>query len=415
MGNDYRIRRDESVLADGSLFGRGRRGGTARWKIGLLVFLLALMGLVIWQADNIRPKVLSILGTGPTATPIALEYFKRGDFAFVRGDLDDAVDNYREAALQVPYNVDVLYELGRMQLYRSYRDARDIADIDEAIKWGSQAVETNPGNARAHVINCFALVRANKSEDAVRECKLALDQDPNNADAHAYLSMAYLDLNRLDEAFQEAQQAIKLDDKSIDASTAYAQVLATQKQLDAALDYYQRATQVNPRLEFPYFNEAYMAYSAYITQGDAAKYQIAIQAYNTILSISSQNVKAYTSLCWTYMAGGEQNLARDSCSTATILDPTYSPGWRWLGEVRYRTTDYEGAITAFAKCADLESSLPFDLRQPECWVLRGLAYYQSSHDCAQAMPIFTDVLSWSHGPVTIQRANKGIALCGGSS
>ena len=413
MSDDLHIRRDQSALAEGALFGRRRRS-VARWKIALFFAALVFLGLVLWQADNLRPRLLAILGTGATATPNAEEYFRRGDLAFARGDLDTAIDNYRQAANQIPYNVDILYELSRMLLYRSYDDARDAADIAEAQEWAAQALETNPGNARAHTINCFALLRAEKSEDAVRACRQSIELKSNDSEPHAYLSMAYLDLGRIDEAAQEGKQAVTLNERSIDANTAYAQALASQNKFDAALDYYQRATLINPRLEFPYFNLGYTAYSIAITKGDTSKYQVATTAYNTVLSINSRNAKAYTRLCWTYMASGEWNLARDNCVTATDIDGSYSPAWRWLGEVRYRTMDYAGAITAFQKCAELESSLTFDRRQPECWVLRGLAYYQASHDCDQAMPIFSEVLSWAHDARTIRLANEGIGLCGKS-
>jgi tetratricopeptide (TPR) repeat protein len=412
MSEDFRLNRDRSVLADGMLFGRRRRP-TPRWKIGAVLLVLAIIGFVIWQFEAIQPRVMAFIGVGPTPAPSAAEFFRRGDLAFKLGDLNTAISNYRQAAELVPGNPDILVELARMLLYRSYDDARNDADIIEGLQWSSQAVELNPQHARAHTINCFALIRAGKSEEALAICRRAIDLNPQDADPHAYLSMAYYDLNRVSEALEEGGQAVKLNDQSIDAHMAYGQALASRRQFDIALEHYQRATQINKRLEFPYFNLAFLAYTVALNRSDQGKFILAIDTYNTVLSINSRSAKAYTRLCYTYMANGEWNLARDNCKTATTIDPAFTSGWRWLGEVYYRTMDYENAIIAFEECAKLESALPNDKRQVECWSLRGLAHIQDAKDCAKAMPIFNDVLAWASDQETIRLTRIGIDLCAG--
>src|SRR5258708_36376297 len=132
MADDLRIRRDRSALADGALFGRKQRRQINRWQIGLWLLAMAGLGIVIWQFNTIQPKVLRVFGIAPTATPTANDYFKRGDTAFLRGDLKTAILNYREAARLAPTSVDVLYELARMLIYHSYGDPRNAPDLKEA-------------------------------------------------------------------------------------------------------------------------------------------------------------------------------------------------------------------------------------------------------------------------------------------
>src|SRR5258706_7721866 len=99
MSSNMRIRRDRSVLSNGSLFGRRRRG-VGGIKIGLWLLAMGFIGLVVWQFNNIQPKVLALVGTSATATPPAIVYAQAADRAFWRGDLDSAISNYREAAKQ---------------------------------------------------------------------------------------------------------------------------------------------------------------------------------------------------------------------------------------------------------------------------------------------------------------------------
>ncbi len=405
MSSDLRIRRDRSALADGSLFGRRRRG-LQTWKIGLWLLAMAFMGLVVWQFNNIQPKVLAMVGSAATPTPPASWYFRNADRAYWRGDLDTAIDNYREAAKQSPSNVDILYELSRMLIYRSYADRRNEAsDIPEALKWASQGVEMNPNNDRAFAIYCFALVTDSKYEEAVRACLRATDLNPNNADAHAFLSTAYVSLTRLDSALDEAKKAVDASDNSIDAHRSYAYALWYKGLFDGALENFEKAIAINPRLEFPYFELAAFAVNR-------NKYEMAITAYNRVLSMNSRSVKAYTRLCETYYRMGETERAMDNCKNSIDLDVEYTAAHKWLGQVYYTRRNYEGSIEQFEICTKQEQdqAVPPDARFVECYYLRGLAWYYLDK-CENAMPIFSELLTWTHDKNAIDKTNQGMNLC----
>ncbi len=405
MSSDLRIRRDRSVLADGSMFGRRRRG-LQPWKIGLWLVAMGFMGLIVWQFNNIQPRVLAMIGTSATATPPAIWYAQTAERAFWRGDLDAAIKNYREAAKQNPANVDILYELARMLIYHSYSDRRvEAGDIAEAVQWASKALEASPNNYRALTISCFAQLSAGKYEDAVRLCLRATDLNPNDADAHANLSAAYAMLNRMDAALDEGKKAVDANDKSIDAHRQYAYALWYKGLFDAAMEEFKKAVEINPRLEFPYFELAYFAVSR-------NKYEVAITAYNRVLSMNSRSVKAYTRLCETYYRMGETDRARDNCQTAVTLDNDYTAAHKWLGQLLYTRRDYEDAITEFEICAkqEQEQNIPPDNRLVECYYLRGLAFFLLDK-CDEAYPIFTDLLSWTHDKNAIEKTNIGINKC----
>ena len=405
MSSDLRIRRDRSVLSDGSMFGRRRRS-VPPWKFALWLIFMGFLLLIIWQFKNIQPKVLSMVGTAPTATPPAIWFAQTAERAFWRGDLDTAISNYREAAKQNASNVDILYELSRMLIYHSYSDRRvEARDIAEAVDWANKALEASPANYRALAINCFAQLSSGKYEDAVRSCLRATDLKPNDADAHAYLSAAYAMLSRMDAALDEGEKAVAANDKSIDAHRQYAYALWYKGRFDMAMDHFQKAVEINPRLEFPYFELAYFGVSR-------NKYEIAITAYNRVLSMNSRSVKAYTRLCETYYRMGETDRARDNCTNAVTLDNDYTAAHKWLGQLLYTRRDYEDAIKEFETCAEQEKAqnVPPDDRLVECYYLRGLAWFLLDK-CDNAYPIFTDLLSWTQDKNAIEKTNIGINKC----
>ncbi len=407
MSSRLRIRRSRSVLADGTLFGHHRRGLTM-WKLGLWLLAMGFLGLVVWQFNVIQSQINRFIGTSPTATPPAVAYAQAGNLAFVRGDLDTAIVNYRQAVLQAPDNIDMLYELIRMLIYRSYSERQNSHYKTEALQLADQAVQKNPRNARAYTIHCFALLTAdNREEDAVRACLKAIQLNPKDADAHAYLAATYYSLLRVDAALDEARLAVELNDQSIDAHTQYAFVLHYKGKDTNAMEHIKRAAEINPQLEFPYFNMAYLAVSI-------SQYEVAINAYNRILTLNPSSAKAYVRLCETYYRMGETDRALDNCKTAINLDNQYTVAYKWLGQVEYTRRDYEDAIDHFAVCAQQEESdptLPKSARFTECWYLRGLAYYYLDK-CDRAMAIFNDLLAWTTEPTAIEKTNIGIYNCG---
>jgi tetratricopeptide (TPR) repeat protein len=392
----------------------GRRGLSLRlWLLGMCLVAFAILGLIWWQYDQIQPRVLAAVGFEPTPTASGVELARRGSDAFWRGDLNTAVNNYREAANNAPRNIDIIYELARMLIYRSYGDVRNAGDIEEAKTWGAKAVQIAPTNFRAHAIYCYALVRDSKAEDAVRECLRAIELNRNDSEAHAFLSLAYYDLNRTSTAYQEGEEAVRLNDKSIDAHTAFAFPLWFQGQLSLALEHFKKAAEINPRLEFPYFNMGGFANA--IAVKDPSKYLIAVNVYQTILSFNPNSVRAYTRLCQTYLGKAARSIedarfARDNCEKAVELDPEYSPGWRWLGEVQYSSRNYEGALESFDQCYAREREMEPELRQEECWYLRAAAHFILG-ECPQAIPILEDVRVWADTKVAIEQTGILINKC----
>jgi len=231
---------------------------------------------------------------------------------------------------------------------------------------------------------------------------------PDDAEAHAFLTLAYFSTERVPEALEEGRRAVNLDPESIDTNTAYAIVLNAVRRSDQALEYYKKAASINPRLEHPYFNLGFLA--RVLGNDNPVQFDIAIEAYNQVLSTNRRSVKAYIRLCQTYHSKGEPNLALDNCTTATNIDPDNAEAWLRLGYVQYFARDYENAAKSLTQCYDREQPLPPDERWTECWSYLGLSY-ALFNQCEKALPIFYDLLQWTDNEYAIDLTNRGLTYC----
>ncbi|MBX3083307.1 MAG: tetratricopeptide repeat protein [Anaerolineae bacterium] len=427
MSSYGKLRRERSALMDGTMFGRRRRGPNP-WKIAFFSIAYGAIALVLWQFNNIQPRVLALMGAAPTPTPGSVEYAQRGEAAYLIGDLPTAVTNYRLAAQQDPNNVNIVYELTRTLIYSNFSDVRNFKDGEESLTWSTTLAENRPESARAQAIYCYALVVNDRYEDAVRACLRAVDIDPNLADSYAFLSIAYYELQRYGAALEEAEKAVRIDPANLDGNLAYARALFYAGRSEAALQHFTQAAKVNPALEFPYYELAFLARRMAISSNDDSKFLIALSAYQEVLKRNPNNVKALTRLCQAYLEKSSRSVedirdARYYCETATEVDASYSPAYRWLGEVYHRSRNYEDAIDTLGKCMELEQSLPTDRRDPTCWWLRAAGMFVLGDKYCNnqvlsngtllpgAVQIAEDVLTWSQDQLTVTEANKVINKC----
>lgn len=412
--SDYRIRRNRSALSSGSLFNGNRRSS---WLMPLLVanaFVLAFAGLIAWQFPEAQKIALNAIGSAPTATPNAVEYAQRGDRAYWRGNLDQAVMNYREAVKERPDDVGIIFELGRMLIFHSYEDRRNEGEREEALELADQAINADPQNARGYTLRCYAQTELENYEGAVRDCLQALDFNGQDAEAHSFLARAYEGSGRYTESVDEALKAVQINPQSIEANITYGDLLMTRKQYDLALNYYEQAMKINPQLSQPYYNLAALYRVMANTLGENELLEKAISYYNAVLSSNRRSIKAYIRLCQTYMQTGQFNLAKDNCTTATTLDADSTEAWRFLGEVLYRTRNYDDAIKAFVQCSDREKELPPGDRQWQCWAYQALSHERMQR-CSEAYPLLYDLLIWSESADATRLANTGLDLCGGTA
>ncbi len=395
------IRRDKSNLH----FGRqARRRGNNVFVVAWLVMMVVLVA-VIWRFNNVQSWVLASVGVESTPTLDAITLAQQGERAYLAGDIELAIQNYEEAARLAPNNIDILFEYGRMLVYRSYAGRSFRYRAEEALEVARQAVEIAPDNPRAQALLSLALLENSRAEEAISAGLIAQQLAPDYAEARAYLSMAYRSAGRPNQAFQKADEAVNLDPNSLDARRALALGLAFVGEFNAAIQQYERAIQIHPRFDALYFELA-VYYKA------QQNYEAAIAAYDMVLAMEPDNVKAYTRKCETYFTMREDSLAQEACEQALELDASYAEAHRQLGMVRYTRRNYEGAIESFEECARIQVAQNIALydREIECWYIRGLAHSLLAR-CDQAWPVLKESLQMNPGEQIKGYINQGLMSC----
>jgi len=437
MAKEYYIRRDRSALADGTLFGRRKRG-IARWKLIGWLAAVGFLLLILWQMRTVRPAVMAAFGSVETPLPSAGTYAQRAYAAYLSGNLEIAIDNYCLAVKGVPgkiyadprcaapdptseearkVNLDIGYELVRVLVYRSYDDRRVYSYTKDAEAWGRILADAYPKSARARAIFAFALTNNEKAEIAIPEGLNAISLDPNYGDGFAYLSLASSSASRLDNARTYGEKAVQLAPDSVDAHIAYGTALFYTGSNQGAEQEYKTALGVNPRLTFPYFQlAAFYLNRANARNAPTGMQEAAVAMYDEVLKLDNKNIKAYTRKCAAYFNIGENTKALENCKTAVGLDKDFTEARKWQGQVWYNKRDYEDAIDAFAICQKQEEQSVKEGKItraqmfPECWYLQGLAQYLLGY-CDKAYPLFNEVLAFATSETAIRLTGQGIAGC----
>ncbi len=395
------IRRDKSNLH----FGRqAHRRGNTTFLVIWAVIMLGLLG-VIWRFNNVQHWVLAQVGTAPTATPDAVTQAQLGERAYLRGDIEAAIQYYGDAARMMPDNIDLLFEYGRMLVYRSYAGRSYFDRAEKALEVAEQAMAVDDENPRALALYSLALLSNDRSEEAIAAGLRAVQLAPQYAEARAYLAMAYRGAGRPNQAFTAANEAVNLDPNSLDARRALAMSLAYVGEYNAAVQQYERAIQIHPYFDALYFELALY----YIAQEN---YDAAIAAYDMVLSNEPDNVKAYTRKCELYFRIRDDAQAQEACEQALELDDTYPEAWRQLGMVQYTKRNYEGSIESFETCARLqeEQGVPLADREIQCYYIRGLAWALLAR-CDEAWPVLQQALQMNPNETIKGHVNEGLMLC----
>lgn len=405
------VRRDRSSLS----YSR-RRHKTPRWRFGLWFFFLIIAAVVWWQFDRIQPPVLHALGIGPTPTAPAVYHANAGYQAYLAGDLEAAIVEFKKAVAQEPDNVDYLYELARVLLFSKFnQEAVGQRRVEQAIAYAEQAIEADPDDPRGHAILCKARDWNDQAETAIPHCLEAIDLDPLFAESYGYLAEASADVKRWAQAQDYGRKAIEINPNSVDARRDYAWSLRVVGAFDEAIIQMEHAVALHPNLLYLQFELASLYNSV-------DKPEAAIAVYDRIRSQEPDNVRAYVSLCSTYWHIREDVYAQDFCEQAIDIDVNYQPAYVHAGQVYYTRRNYESAIEAFETCACLAIGGDCD-RNPEtpdapgtgvypveCWYLRGLAYYYLAK-CDVAVEVLVDSLYLTDQQLIKDIALRGLELC----
>jgi tetratricopeptide (TPR) repeat protein len=399
----------------------------------------------------------------PTPTRTFNSYAQEGETHFQAGNLEKAIEAYRNAVSISPEDPELRAELARIQVYSTTQitiDSQKKARLDEALATIEEGLTYNPQSSILYAVKAFALdwygvssIAGDtwqeyliKGEQAAVE---ALQYDNTNALALAYYAELLVDQQKWTQAEQYIAQALERDDSLMDVHRVNGYVQESIANYSQAIEEYKRAIEIMPNMNFLYIslgaNYRKLANLAERTNDQNYYYDLALEAFAKAVAINDQlgvdDPIPLISIANTYVQMGEFFAAARNVLRALQFRPEDPTVYGQLGVVYYKARNYEGSILPL-KCAvrgcTAEESCQVRNGGAECAagdvqnyviqpvemttntviyyyiygsVLAGL-HQPSNGYCEEGMKVFAEITAKFSGDDSVMSiVNEGVAIC----
>jgi tetratricopeptide (TPR) repeat protein len=238
-----------------------------------------------------------------------LAYNNLGFYLSNRGEVAEAMENYRQALKIKPDYEDAHNNLGyAFANQKKYPEA--IAEYEAAlrIRPNHPEVNNNFGNALADV---------GRVDEAIAHYMIALGQRPDYADAHNGLAIALSMKGRFVEAIDHFHEALRYKPNDAGAHSNLGNAYAIQGKFDLAIPEYEEAIRLNPKDSQALNNLA----NSLSSQG---KLNEAISRYNAALSHKPNDPEIHFNLGMALARQGKRQEALAHYTEAVRLKPDYA-------------------------------------------------------------------------------------------
>jgi tetratricopeptide (TPR) repeat protein len=344
---------------------------TNYYRIFLWICLI-LGGL--WLINQVQTGVIQrpFLAT-PEPTRSVRSFALEGDASFAAGQLDEAINAYKEATTVNPNDTEVWVKLARIQAYSSNlltTDAQRLARLQDALASIDKAVPLAPDDSMVHATRAFVLDwlwsettligqdPKTLLNEAEQEATRALLLDAQNTLGMVYYAEILVDMQKWSQAEKIILQAVERGPDLMDVHRVYAYVLESTSNYTQAIEEYKKAITITPNLTFLYIsvgaNYRRLAFDNNITSERNAQYDQALEYFakaarlNTQLKISDPI--PYIAIAKTYSQKGDFFAAALNIKKALSFDVSNADIHGQLGIIYFKSRNYEGSIPAL-KCA----------------------------------------------------------------
>ncbi len=185
--------------------------------------LLVALGTLSWQRTWVYQNQETLWTDTLAKNPECWAgYNDLGDALLQKGQIEDAMVQYRKAVEIYPDFVDAHTNLGTALLQSGH--------AEEAIAEYQKVLALSPDSAKAHFNLGDAFVRAKQVDLAVAQYQRAADIDPDYAEAHYNLGWIFLNQGRSDEAVAQFQDVMRLNPNLADVQSNLARAEALARQ-----------------------------------------------------------------------------------------------------------------------------------------------------------------------------------------
>lgn len=336
-----------------------------------LLFVMILAGLFVIRGVSVG-QIAPISNVTPTPTRSFNSYALEGETHFQAGNLEKAIEAYRNAIAISPNDADLRAELARIQVYSTSQitvDAEKRVRFEEALATIEEGLELNPQSSRLLAVKAFALdwfAASGAAGDKYQEYLIkgeqaaveALQLDNSNALALAYYAELLTDQQKWTQAQQFISQALERDSSLMDVHRVNGNVQESFGNYQQALEEYKKAIEITPNLNFLYLslgaNYRQLANMAEVPSERNYYFDLALEAFAKAVAINDQlginDPIPLISIANTYVQQGEFFAAARNMLRAVEFSPDDPTAYGQLGVVYYKARNYEGSILPL-RCA----------------------------------------------------------------
>lgn len=341
------------------LFRNPRGASNPYFVMGILLVLVGLVAVVrAFAQGEIWPPFIPT----PTPTRTINSYVIEGDTHFQAGNLDKAIESYRQALVLEPNNTHIRANLASIMVYSSYTMTTDQERLDrlnEALGVIDLAKQDDPNSSEVLAVRSNVLSSLSNSNlpdeeqldfrnQAESEALFAIQLDNNNNLAKAYYAEILMDQFKYEQANDYITQARENGGESImDVCRIQAYIFEMFREYNLAIEWYKKASDLTPNLTFLY-NRIGVLYR------HLRQYETALEYFARAANLNNQLGIAdpipYMAIANTYIRDGEAMAASRNAYRALEINPYNSDTYGQVGVIYYRARNYEGSILML-RCA----------------------------------------------------------------
>lgn len=345
------------------------------WRALVLLILIGSGITLAWSVDTHRVQPLFL--PEPTPTRTTLSYADEGSSQFSAGNLDAAIQAYKNAAAQSPQDGGLLAQLARIQTYSSA--LLTIGDqsprLAEARQSIDAAVKASPDDGYVHAVRALVYDWSASPESgdirekyltealnaATRSMQLVKPGTDIYAQALAFRAEVLSDQGRFAEASDLAAQAAAQAPQIMDVHRVYGTVLQSTGQYRQSIEEFQRAADIAPNFTYLYIQIG----ANYRRLRDIPA---SLSAFDKAARIDEQlgikDPTPFLAIGRTYFQDGEFFIAARNVEKALTYDEGNADTYGFLGIVYFKARNYETAEQVL-RCA-VEGCTAADSRTVIC-------------------------------------------------
>ena len=260
--------------------------------------LLVLLGSLTWRQTAEYRNLFSLYTATLEKNPRCwMAHYNLGIVLKERGEVDQAVEHYRQAvALRHDYP-EAHYNLGRLLAERG--------QVNDAIVHYEKAAAIDPADAEAQNNLGVTLFGIGRADDAIAHYQKALEIRPDYAEASCNLANVLVAKGDFEGGIARYTACLALMPDQEEAQYNLAGALLRTGRADEAIGEYQKVLQTNPNSADAHANLGI----AFLTKG---RVRDAMVEYANALRISPENVAALSNLAWLLATSPDPTLRNGS-------------------------------------------------------------------------------------------------------